>query len=387
MSERPAPAETLVSEGTARRRALHGLAADMLTLLQVTSEDHWRSLTWQEGGATYVLNRGDSAQLQTQETTDHTNWLHVIDSDGEHAAYSLGEDEFAAPDYAFDALADAVNRQATRTLYALAAERLSVIVPGTALDFLYAGQRVVVNDFTQAEYDPFILVKVGETHNSVTYDLTQELLHFTDPHTHFGPVEANEPNEAHVQWLLCAMASGNSYGADRPDSVAPQIPQSTEGQEHTREALHPENVAEIHDFMRRIEAREHSAALLVSRRGRTVVVRTSFAMPYFSRGEQDTKNIPIAFGIVYDGQSLHAEVIPVDGRIDLGFVFNVDLKLNTANAHGTGAGTTISMQGDFAFQQLFEYCDVLGARDSTEDLRVCTPVVAGRFKHATLKTV
>lgn len=400
-----------------RRRALRGLAADMLLIWGV-AEDRWRSITWEdeENGRSYCLNRGDFTQLQTGEGYSNDMWLYVM-GDDEHDAFCLETGhEFAPPDSDFEDIAEAINTFASQRTYDLARE---ILETAPALEeysqselreqrkqvrVQFERHAVRLQDFTDAEHGPFIWVRAtdafGSDHEVLScYDLDRGTLRPADPRNPYGPVDASAPPEDHVRWLMRTLTHGSAAPQPRGRYMfaAPRATESSGLAEAAAERI----VARERQFNEAAGQRQMSPSRIETARAAadilsnldasyglyasteldgSTVLRTIVDLIDYDYSTQSGRKVETAVGFHVTNDGILLETFSIEPGVDSRRDVYVDISTSEAAGSVMLQGSNgQGLRGDSAVDEMQEIMDAVVNADISLALRPCPLDIAAGF--------
>jgi hypothetical protein len=420
MSEHVATRETQELDRLSERRgAVQALAADIL-LLWGTAEDRWRSVTWQDGNRTYCLSRGDFTQLQSGDEYQNEDWIHVLDGD-EHDAYALQPNhEFSAPDETFVELADVMQRFANRTVFHKVREYLAAAPSSTSNAYYNDAPpqpreiRIQLDrhaakfqDFTDAPYEPFIMVRVGDSYDGrnpefCSYDLTENELRRPDYRNPYGPIRAEAPQEEHLRWFVRVVSAGVQAPEPRGYNMfaAPpreQLPagslvdtavrrilaferQESEVAQHRQLSPPRAEIArEAADILCGLEA-SHALYTYVERDGSTVL-RTVVDIIEYDHSTQAGRTVETAVGFIVSNDSIVLETFATNDEDASRRVVFIDITASEASGMVMLFGVDGEpLRGDAAVDEAQEIVDAVCTAEAGRMLRPCTQDIAAGFE-------
>lgn len=405
-----------------RRKALRGLAADMLLMLG-EAEDRWRSITWQDeaSGRSYCLNAGDFTQLQSGERHNDM-WLYIMDGD-EHDAFCIeSEHEFAAPDDMFGDVAEVITQHASQRIYETASQMLKE-APALKVYTSYGEQEqprqvrlqldrhaAQIQDFTDAVHEPFIWVRTSDAMARdyevlSCYDVTSNRVHHTDSRNPYGPVSADAPQEEHVRWLLRLVTNGRAapsprgyhmFAAPAPQHIEQPNRELVEGAVEriiARERLADEAISRRQLSQSRADIAGEDADILIGLEASyglyanteldgSTVIRTIAELTEFDYSTQAGQTVETAVGILVTNGYMVLETFAVDVAVRSRRIIYVDLfKSQASGMIALGSADGDPLRGDAAVDELHDIVTSIynGQAGIGTTLRPCPLDIAAGF--------
>ena len=220
--------------------------ASLMLFMYGTPSQNSRDLMWADGDRTFLISRSDHTQWLGQQNEAETNWLHILDDDGEHSTFSLsGQDNDVQEPELIEHMAEIVRAQATKMIFEEAAARLKETeLPRYErrkwFQLSHQKKEVTFYDFTDTEHDSFIWVRLHEMRPSraeqlyspdsyqsrynstdpewAAYELTPDNLRIIDSvYPNGWPIQKSAMSqEAVLTWFLRALAEpSDKYYSDR----------------------------------------------------------------------------------------------------------------------------------------------------------------------------